>query len=98
MFPAAEVVALPVADGGEGSAAAFLTALGGQRVEVAVTGPEGTELESFYALLPDGTAVIEMAAAAGLPQVRERRTRSGPPLSAWASCCAMQLAAVRSGR
>lgn len=82
VFPAAEVVALPVADGGEGSAAAFLTALGGQRVEVAVTGPEGTELESFYALLPDGTAVIEMAAAAGLPQVRgekdpERTTTFG---------------------
>ena len=82
VFPAAEVVALPVADGGEGSAAAFLTALGGQRVEVAVTGPEGTELESFYALLPDGTAVIEMAVAAGLPQVRgekdpERTTTFG---------------------
>ena len=82
VFPAAEVVALPVADGGEGSAAAFLTALGGQRVEVAVTGPEGTELESFCALLPDGTAVIEMAAAAGLPQVRgekdpERTTTFG---------------------
>ena len=65
----AQVVSLPVADGGEGSAEAFLTALGGQRVVRTVTGPEGRPLESFYALLPDGTAVIEMAAAAGLPQV-----------------------------
>ena len=69
VLPQAQVVSLPVADGGEGSAEAFLTALGGQRVVRTVTGPEGRPLESFYALLPDGTAVIEMAAAAGLPQV-----------------------------
>ncbi|MDD3347002.1 glycerate kinase [Oscillibacter sp.] len=69
VFPAAEVISLPVADGGEGSAEAFLTALGGARVSLRVTGPEGAALESFYALLPDGTAVVEMAAAAGLPQV-----------------------------
>lgn len=69
VFPEAAVVSLPVADGGEGSADAFLTALGGEKVSLRVTGPQGTELDSFYALLPDGTAVIEMAAAAGLPQV-----------------------------
>ncbi len=71
VFPNAQVTSLPVADGGEGSADAFLRALGGRRVTLTVTGPEGTPVESFYALLPDGTAVIEMAAAAGLPQVRE---------------------------
>lgn len=43
--------------------------LGRTAVVRTVTGPEGRPLESFYALLPDGTAVIEMAAAAGLPQV-----------------------------
>ena len=73
VFPHARVTALPVADGGEGSADAFLLALGGRRVTLTVTGPEGTPVESFYALLPDGTAVIEMAAAAGLPLVREPR-------------------------
>lgn len=69
VFPAAEVVALPVADGGEGSAEAFRTALGGERIALRVTGPERRSVDSFYVLLPDGTAVIEMAAAAGLPQV-----------------------------
>ena len=69
VFPEAAVVSLPVADGGEGSTDAFLTALGGEKVSLRVTGPQGTELDSFYALLPDGTAVIEMAAAAGLPQM-----------------------------
>ncbi len=70
VFPAAEIISLPVADGGEGSAEAFLTALGGEKVQLRVTGPEGEEIDSFYVLLPDGTAVIEMAAAAGLPQVK----------------------------
>lgn len=69
VLPEAEVVSLPVADGGEGSADAFLAALGGERVSLPVTGPEGRTLDGFYALLPDGTAVVEMAAAAGLPQV-----------------------------
>ena len=70
--PAAEVIAVPVADGGEGSVDAFLAAMGGQRVEVPVHGPHMEEMTGFYGLLPDGTAVIEMAAAAGLPLVGER--------------------------
>ena len=78
VFPAAEVISLPVADGGEGSAEAFLTALGGEKVELRVTGPEGEEMDSFYVLLPDGTAVIEMAAAAGLPQVKEKNPEKAP--------------------
>ena len=65
----AEVISVPVADGGEGSVDAFLTAVGGVRVEVPVHGPHMEQLPSFYGLLPDGTAVIEMAAAAGLPLV-----------------------------
>lgn len=69
VFPAVEIVSVPVADGGEGSVDAFLAALGGEKVSLRVTGPEGAPLDSFYGLLPDGTAVVEMAAAAGLPQV-----------------------------
>lgn len=70
--PAAEVIAVPVADGGEGSVDAFLTALGGERISVPCHGPHMEELTAFYGLLPDGTAVIEMAAAAGLPLVGSR--------------------------
>ena len=65
--PEAEICALPVADGGEGTVDAFLAAVGGTRAEVPCTGPCGQEVMGFYGLLPDGTAVVEMAAAAGLP-------------------------------
>lgn len=65
--PDAEVVSIPVADGGEGSVDAFLTAVGGQRVRVPCHGPHMEGMTGFYGLLPDGTAVVEMAAAAGLP-------------------------------
>ena len=70
--PEAEVVAIPVADGGEGSVDAFLTALGGERIEVPCHGPYMEEMTGFFGLLPDGTAVVEMAAAAGLPLVGDR--------------------------
>ena len=68
-YPDAEVVSIPVADGGEGSVDAFLEALGGDKVTVKAQDPYGHEIDSFYGILPDGTAVIEMAAAAGLPLV-----------------------------
>ena len=71
--PDAEVCAIPVADGGEGTVEAFLAAVGGQRVAVACTGPYGEPITACYGLLPDGTAVVEMAAAAGLPMVGENR-------------------------
>lgn len=71
--PAAAVLSLPVADGGEGTVDAFLTAVGGQRVEVPCQDPYGREIVGFYGLLPDGTAVIEMATAAGLPLVGEEK-------------------------
>ena len=65
--PEAEICAIPVADGGEGTVDAFLAAVGGTRAEVPCTGPCGQEVMGFYGLLPDGTAGVEMAAAAGLP-------------------------------
>ena len=65
--PGVRVLSLPVADGGEGTVEAFLTALGGQRVEAAAAGPLGLAHTGFYGLLPGGTAVVEMAACAGLP-------------------------------
>ena len=77
--PDCTVLAVPVADGGEGSVDAFLTALGGERVFVSVSGPFFEKTEAFYGLTDNGkTAVIEMAAAAGLPRVsgREDPTRT----------------------
>lgn len=72
-IPEAQVVSVPVADGGEGTVDAFLYALGGERVEIMVKGPFFDKIPSFYGLLPSGTAVVEMAAAAGLPLVGKRR-------------------------
>lgn len=73
VVPDAEVAAIPMADGGEGMAAAYLNILGGERVEARVTGPLGAPVTGFYGMLPDGSAVIEMAAAAGLPLAGEVR-------------------------
>lgn len=67
-YPDAEILSIPVADGGEGTVDAFLTAMGGEKVSLSVTGPLGEKTEGFYGRIGD-TAVIEMAAAAGLPLV-----------------------------
>ena len=72
-FPQAQVKSIPVADGGEGSVEAFLVAAGGERRTRTVTGPFGEPVEAFYGILGDGrTAVIEMAACAGLPLAEGR--------------------------
>lgn len=72
-YPKAQVISIPVADGGEGSVDAFLAAVGGQKVPVSVKGPYFEEIPGFYGLLPNRVAVVEMAAAAGLPLVGENK-------------------------
>ena len=67
VFPDAHVTMLPMADGGEGMADACLSVFGGERTACRVTGADGRMTDAAYALLPDGSAAIEMAAAAGLP-------------------------------
>jgi len=69
VFPDADYVLLPVADGGEGTVDALVAATGGRRVGLRVAGPLGDEVEAFYGVAGDGAAVIEMAAAAGLERV-----------------------------
>ena len=74
VYPAAEVIKIPVADGGEGSVDAFLAAVGGEKVSVRITGPLFQELDAFYGRIDGGrTAVIEMAACAGLPLVGDKK-------------------------
>ncbi|EJL6262278.1 glycerate kinase [Vibrio cholerae] len=66
----AKFVAIPVADGGEGTVQSLVDATQGQLVEVKVMGPQGKRVEAFYGMLGDNqTAVIEMAAASGLHHV-----------------------------
>jgi len=67
IFPEWTYLKVPVADGGEGTVDALVAATGGRIVTRTVTGPLGDPVEAFLGLSGDGgTAVIEMAAAAGL--------------------------------
>ena len=65
-FPGCEAVTIPVADGGEGTVDCFIEAMGASPVTVEVTGVLGQPVAARYARL-GGLAVVEMAAAAGLP-------------------------------
>lgn len=68
--PDAEIVELPVADGGEGTVDALVAATGGSARRTTVTGPLGEPVEAAWGVLGDGrTAVLEMAAASGLELV-----------------------------
>lgn len=63
----AEVLCIPMSDGGEGMCTSYLSLIGGDRRSLRVTGPKGTPVEAEFGILPDGSAVMEMAACAGLP-------------------------------
>ncbi|MEG8034079.1 glycerate kinase [Sphingomonas sp. LR61] len=70
--PDDDVVLVPMADGGEGTLEAFATAVpGAVRVPVTVTGPAGAPVETWWLMLPDGRAVVELAATSGLPLLDE---------------------------
>nr|WP_288499414.1 glycerate kinase [uncultured Pseudomonas sp.] len=69
VYPDAEIVLCPMADGGEGTVDAVLAAAGGERREQVVQGPLATSVTAHWGWLGDGTAVIEMAAASGLHHV-----------------------------
>jgi glycerate kinase len=70
IFPSAEVIKVPIADGGEGTVEALVTATDGQIIYQDVVGPLGDIIKSYWGILGDEkTAVIEMAAASGLPLV-----------------------------
>lgn len=66
-FPGCVCEVVPMADGGEGTAAALVDACGGELRWACVSDPLGRPVEAAYALLPGGRAVVEMAAASGLP-------------------------------
>ncbi|MTI80806.1 MAG: glycerate kinase [Firmicutes bacterium] len=69
--PDMEVLTIPMADGGEGTVEAMVIATGGKFITKEVTGPLGTPVKARFGLLPDGTAVLEMAEASGLTLVPE---------------------------
>ena len=94
-FPKSDVVSIPVADGGEGSVDAFITAVGGEKVSMTVKNPYFEDMESYYGLIDEGrTAVIEMASCAGLPLVEDRKD---PRLTTTYGVGQLILGAAKSG-
>lgn len=74
VFPLANIVQLPLADGGEGTVEALVTATGGEILRETVQGPLGDPVEACFGILGDKmTAVVEMASASGLPLIPENK-------------------------
>ena len=73
VFGDCETTGVPVADGGEGTACAVIAAENGKLVTVNVHGPLMEETAATYGIFGENKAVIEMAAASGLPMVPEDR-------------------------
>ena len=72
VYKETDVVCVPMADGGEGTVQPIVDATGGKIIYTKVQGPLFREVDAFYGILGDGrTAVIEMAAASGLPLISE---------------------------
>lgn len=78
--PDLNIIKVPVADGGEGTVEALLFATGGQEIHTPAADPLGRLRTAIFGLLPDGSAVLEMAAASGLtlltPEERDPRITS----------------------
>ncbi len=80
VLPDADIVEIPLADGGEGTVETMVSATGGKLMTDRVTGPLGAPVTATWGILGDGkTAVIEMAAASGIGLVPASRL---DPLSA----------------
>ena len=74
VFRDAEVLEVPLADGGEGTVEALVAARGGELVTVTVEGPLGDPVDAAFGLIDGGrTAVVELAAASGLPLLSPER-------------------------
>ena len=73
IFPDCQCDSIVVADGGEGTTAAVLAATNGEKISVQVHGPLWEDIISNYGMLDENRAVMEMAAASGLPLVPEEK-------------------------
>lgn len=71
VYQDAKIVKIPVADGGEGTVDALVLGMNGKYEQVEVLDPLGRTIYAKYGILNDSIAVIEMAAASGLPLVSE---------------------------
>ena len=66
ILPDCEIVCLPLGDGGEGTASAVTAACGGTMQKISVHGPLNRTVDAAWGLLPDNSAIFEMATASGI--------------------------------
>lgn len=71
VFPDCQTCGVTIADGGEGTAAAVVSATGGYLRQILVHGPRMEQVQAAYGVFHEDCAIIEMAAASGLPMVPE---------------------------
>jgi glycerate 2-kinase len=96
VIPEAEIASLPLADGGEGTVEALVTATRGRMIPATVTGPLGDPVEAVYGVLGDDvTGVVEMAQAAGLTLLSEKERN--PLLTTTRGVGELMLAALDAG-
>lgn len=72
-FPECQIIAIPIADGGEGSLQCFLQAMSGRIINAHCSDPFFQPMTGQYGILSDGSAVIEMAVCSGLPLVENKK-------------------------
>ena len=94
----AKCIKIPMADGGEGTVHSIVYATGGKFARKKVTGPTGKAITARYGFLPDtNTAIIEMAAASGLPYVENSSTDKNPMKTTSYGTGELIMAAVKRG-
>lgn len=95
VFHDSESLIKPVADGGEGTTEALVLGLNGRFCEITVSDPLGRKITAQYGILPDNTAVIEMAAASGITLLSENERN--PILTTTYGTGEMILDAIKNG-
>ena len=95
VFPDADTIIKPVADGGEGTVESLVSGLNGRLCEAEVSDPLGRKITARYGILPNNTAVIEMAAASGLTLLSENER--DPMLTTTYGTGELILSAIRNG-
>ena len=95
VFPDADTIIKPVADGGEGTVEALVSGLNGRLCETEVSDPLGRKITARYGVLPTNTAVIEMAAASGLTLLSDNER--DPMLTTTYGTGELIFSAIRNG-
>jgi glycerate kinase len=94
LYPKASIIKIPISDGGEGFVDCFIEAMGGKIIRVKTLNPYQEPITSFFGMINDTTAVIEMAASAGLNLVKGRLN---PSITTTFGVGELIIAAIKNG-